>query len=334
MGIYVFGYDTALSAFRRAGARVAACSRGFVTLENAQGNLRRLRGEAVTRWLCEGQGAAHLIVSQGSPHGHSAITETHAWGSTGEVWPVVCLAEDLYLVAPEWLFLQMANVLGRVELALLGCELCGGYGFALGRLVDRPRLTSVASIGAFLDAHPGSRGCAKAREALAWVFDGARSPMEASLALRLAIPRRSGGFGIPAPELNHELALGPRAARVLGHTTITPDLLWEDVRLAVEYDSDAEHVGADRIARDSRRRLALETEGYRVITVTNEQFSDPIAFEGVADAIALACGKRLVAVSEETRRRSRALAWRLKQLAADERLLTCVGARRSERAAA
>ena len=42
--------------------------------------------------------------------------------------------------------------------------------------------------------------------------------------------------------------------------------------MAVEYDSDAEHTGSDRIHHDSVRRNRLTSGNITVLTYTNDQF--------------------------------------------------------------
>ena len=52
---------------------------------------------------------------------------------------------------------------------------------------------------------------------------------------------------------------------------LVSDLLFDDMRLAIEYDSTAEHAAAAQLTRDAQKRLALEADGYKVITVTTGQ---------------------------------------------------------------
>ena len=57
--------------------------------------------------------------------------------------------------------------------------------------------------------------------------------------------------------------------------------------------SDYYHTGADRIASDSKKRLALAALGITVITVTNSQVRSSIEFESIAKLIAGKLHKQL-----------------------------------------
>lgn len=63
--------------------------------------------------------------------------------------------------------------------------------------------------------------------------------------------------------------------------------------MAVEYDSDAYHTGAERIASDASRRNALSYLGNAVVTVTRAQVLDCDGMDKTARAIAKLLGKRL-----------------------------------------
>jgi hypothetical protein len=78
-----------------------------------------------------------------------------------------------------------------------------------------------------------------------------------------------------------------------GDDFITPDLLWDDAHLAIEYDSDAFHTASRRIANDARRRDVLTELGYRVITVTTEHMRSAPEIERVATLVAKHLGQAL-----------------------------------------
>ncbi|MCL2488794.1 MAG: DUF559 domain-containing protein, partial [Oscillospiraceae bacterium] len=71
------------------------------------------------------------------------------------------------------------------------------------------------------------------------------------------------------------------------------DLFWPHENVAVEYDSDQQHTGSERIASDSKRRNALNSAGVRVVSVTKQQLYSHVELEGVARTIASHMGKRL-----------------------------------------
>ncbi len=206
----------------------------------------------------------------------------------------------MFCAAPELVFLQMANVLDEERLQFLGFELCGRYGIVGGksRLCDQICTSDIISL--FLDDCAGVHGSKKAARVVRSVLGGAASPMEAALAVCLVSPREVGGFGLPEPKLNHPLPVRGSTRKLWGTNYITPDLLWESAKLAIEYDSDEEHAAEKRITHDSVRRIVLEELGYRVLSVTNGMFSDPIQLERIAGVVASVLGLNLPeAVDEE-----------------------------------
>jgi very-short-patch-repair endonuclease len=95
--------------------------------------------------------------------------------------------------------------------------------------------------------------------------------METALSMMLTLPHMLGGYGIPAPKLNARILLAKTAKRNASRSYYVCDLFWPDYNLAVEYDSDEFHTGAERIANDSKRRNSLASVGITVITVTKRQ---------------------------------------------------------------
>lgn len=251
--------------------------------------------------------------------------ESHRWGKQCHYWPVLQLADGIYMSSLEFIYLQAANQLDELGLAFLGCEICGRYYFdEAGEAKMREQLCSKGQIRRFLNEHSDARGAKKALRTLDYVLEGSGSPMETELALRLSLPCRLGGRGIVAPELNRSIALGPIATSVFGRDRITPDCLWESYKFALEYESDENHTGADRIANDSRRRLTLETAGYDVITVTNEQMRSVRDFEAIANHVARKTKKRQVTLGAKALDARAKLDYRLHRLAIDPTLTSCM----------
>ena len=106
----------------------------------------------------------------------------------------------------------------------------------------RSPLTSKKRIEAFVRRHPGLRGASAARSALRFVVDGAASPPEAFLWSLLSIPHRYGGYAIPDLAMNRRMKPSKRARRIAGRETLVPDISHFKSRLAIEYDSNSEHL--------------------------------------------------------------------------------------------
>ena len=98
-----------------------------------------------------------------------------------------------------------------VDVAQLAYELCGTYlldqdpNSWKGFVNNDVSATTVRRIESVARALKGERGIKTVNEALPFVVDGAHSPMETTLAMLLALPRRVGGLGIGGIAMNHEV---------------------------------------------------------------------------------------------------------------------------------
>lgn len=207
------------------------------------------------------------------------------------------------LIPPEYLFLQMAETMNFLDLLLLGFELCGTY-FS-GQGIDAFVNTSTASprhkpftrankIARFLDSDVASqtKGIVQATQASKFLLDNSDSPRESALALMLTLPRRLGGYALPRPLFNQRINIPRSSSQLIRNDHFKCDLLWPKEGLAIEYDSDLHHVGAQKIAKDASRRDALALLGIQVITVTNKQFASMNEMDKVAHAVAKTLGIR------------------------------------------
>ena len=97
-----------------------------------------------------------------------------------------------------------------------------------------------------------------------------------------SIPHRYGGYALPGLEMNRRVRPSKKARKIAKRETLVPDLCHSESRLAIEYDSNAEHLTSRQIAKDSSKRLALEADGYKVISVTTRQLCDRSEMRSVA----------------------------------------------------
>jgi hypothetical protein len=191
----------------------------------------------------------------------------------------------------------MATKLNLINLIQLGFELCGTYSLpahsepyvaktqeSLDKgFVSCEALTNVKKLAGLISKLSGIHGHKRAMRALQFVADNSASPMETKLTMFLTLPYRLGGYGLPMPLLN---------PRIEG-SSYRCDLFWPKVKLAVEYDSDQFHTGADRIARDSMRRNDLALLGITVVTVTRQQVRNSVRFRETATLLSKHLEKRL-----------------------------------------
>lgn len=96
----------------------------------------------------------------------------------------------------------------------------------------------------------------------------------------------------PRPLLNQRINIPRSSSQLIRNDHFRCDLLWPKEGLAIEYDSDLHHVGAQKIAKDASRRDALALLGIQAITVTNKQFASMNEMDKVAHAVAKTLGIR------------------------------------------
>ncbi|MEN2736264.1 hypothetical protein ABCS02_00610 [Microbacterium sp. X-17] len=166
-----------------------------------------------------------------------------------ETWTI----GDLPVTTPEQTWLDLAQLLHRDALVVVGDFLVGG---------DEP-LTDRLALARAIAASPGRRGVARAKEALESIRTGSESPGESRLRLVLA------DAGLPIPLLNHELRddSGMFVARI--------DLAYPRERIALEYEGDIHRVDRQTWRKDIRRRERVEDLGWRMIRVTADDVHRP-----------------------------------------------------------
>ena len=253
----------------------------------------------------------HLIVSLRDSRRPSAETICHLLTSPDGTYPAIYIERGAYCSTPAFTFLQMANVLDDVELRFLGMELCGRYGFdEKGELFLRPQRCSSKELVDMAQSMTGVRGRKQAGAIAPLVLDGSASPMETALTLILCARQDQGGFGLPLPELNRPIAVTGSAYELWSDDFIVPDLLWDDARLIIEYDSSLHHSAAHRIAHDASRRNVLHELGYRVVSVTADHMRSPRELERIAGIVARAVGMPLEEPDDQIW--ARRLGWQLR----------------------
>lgn len=236
----------------------------------------------------------HILTAPESSWKRTRTLVPHTFADAIEASELWRLTDNVLICAPAWSFVQAAQTMRPLSLALYGYLLCGTHALAdiPGGLVKRPPLTNVRDIRAFTERHAALKGIKSARCAAQWLLDGSASPMESALALRFALPRSKGGLGIDRIELNHRIDLTERQRAVACRSCYRIDVFLPDVGIGIEYDSDAFHAAADKIARDALRRNILESLGIRMLTVTRRQLLDAEEFRIIADSVYELMGKR------------------------------------------
>lgn len=191
-----------------------------------------------------------------------------------------------------------------VSMALVATEFAGFYRLptALHDTLYREKpLVTLQDQYAFLGANSNLYGVSRIRRALALSFDRSASPMESALALMLSLPVEFGGFGLPKPELNKSVPTKQFASMWDGGPFITPDLQWEDYKVAVEYESDEFHnrLGTSRADSDAVRANVLTAMGYAVFRATKGTIQSISNIMRLARQVAQTMGGEVADPSED-----------------------------------
>lgn len=108
----------------------------------------------------------------------------------------------------------------------------------------------------------------------------------------MSLSQRHGGYGIPELKLNQRITPSKRAQSLAHRKALVPDIVHIPSRLAIEYDSNSEHLTPDQISRDASKRLALEADGFKVVTVTTRQLSSSNEMRGIVEQSCKMMGRR------------------------------------------
>lgn len=253
----------------------------------------------------------HIAISNQAGRWSMEGVEVHCFAPATPSFVMRRIDASLQVLSPEATFAHLSGFLPEEALVLLGLELCGTYALdpSGGGMFEKAEpITTPEELGSFLDLVPRWKGVRRARKALRLVAAGSASPAESRLVVLLCSSRKNGGYGLPVPVLNRRVNVRRDARKMTSKRYFLCDLYWEDAQVDVEYDSDAFHAYAQKMAADAKRRNALVSMGVNVITVTSAQMADAAEFDDVAQAIAKALGIRLRSVNYdwfEVRRRLR-----------------------------
>ncbi|WP_166866356.1 endonuclease domain-containing protein [Salinibacterium sp. ZJ70] len=151
------------------------------------------------------------------------------------------------VTTPARTWCDLAGTLSLEELVAAGDRL----------IWSRAPLATLGEIAALADVHPGRRGRADRRAALAMLSPDADSPAESTLRIRF----RAAGLPRVTPNLEVQRPDGGRA-RI--------DLAFEDQRVGVEYEGDHHRVERGQWGHDLRRMSALEDAGWSMIRATGD----------------------------------------------------------------
>lgn len=257
----------------------------------------------------------HLLFPSAGSRRHTAAVYGHAVPAGLSERCAYRIGEGVYVCRPELMLLQLAQQLDDLDLVRLISELTSC--FVLDEStphgqIDAPALVERRHVERFCSHNSSVSGTKRLARLNSRAVPNTGSPMELVLALLLTLPYSMGGYGLPAPEANRPVSLTALQQHVSGTRERRGDLVWQWGRLAVEYDSDQEHLGSAKLLQDTQRRNAMQFKGYAVITVTRRQLRSIDEMDKVAINIAKQLGRRI---------RPRRADWCFRQEQLFERLL-------------
>ena len=209
-----------------------------------------------------------------------------------------CRASNSILIAsPELALAQMAKSKSLPQIAELFMEFAGYYALRQnekrGFASRRSSLVTRASALKMMTETMGKRSFSRVSSILAYAAEGSRSPMETRQYLLAFLPKRFGGYGLPAAQINAVIELNVADQRKVDRKHIECDLYWPEHGVAIEYDGDIDHASFESRSNDATKRNLLQSQGKRVFTVTARQILDVAAFDTIMYDVAQAIHFRL-----------------------------------------
>lgn len=221
---------------------------------------------------CSRQRPLHILVDGKASRIQSDRVINHICSGGLPAGALCHLAPGVVVASPEFCYLQ-AGQEGIERAAAVGMELCGAYGRIDGArgFTDRQPISTLDRLQRFIAGAKGFNGIKAARQALDYVLEGSRSPLETKAALLLTFPTSLGGYGLPKPTCNHVIVPQGSERAVFQEPYYVADLCWENERVTVECDSYAYHASREQLDHDARKRNSLTAAGWSCISATSAQ---------------------------------------------------------------
>lgn len=224
----------------------------------------------------------HLMVANGgSTYGRPGVVR-HRRAHALPRGSLVRVGRGVLAAGPELALCQVAarDDHDLVDVAQLAYELCGTYlldqdpNSWKGFVNNDVSATTVRRIESVARALKGERGIKTVNEALPFVVDGAHSPMETTLAMLLALPRRVGGLGIGGIAMNHEV-------KSIGRKI---DAAFPKKKVGLEYKGKLYHT-IEQSGRDDRRQNEIVGRGWTILNVWYEDLVDDLLFQRLVSSL-------------------------------------------------
>lgn len=212
------------------------------------------------------------------------------------------ISNNLYILSPAALLLDLASILTFEQLLALAEELCGDWSLPERALESE----DTASILDFLNKPCGyykakpamnadelrafheKAALMKGRQASAavarYAIGGSRSPMEAIMNCMYALPHEYGGLGCGPVKSNYKITMNSTAQSISSLPYILADAYLPRFHTILEYNGSYHDEAAIR-RRDEARTLGLMSMGIDVYRLNSDQLKDIDALESIARTI-------------------------------------------------
>lgn len=250
----------------------------------------------------------HVLVSSAGGRIRSKRLRCHVWSTDLPEGALYQLSDEILIASPRFCLQQMAARSSLACTAAVGMEVCGRYARsprAPGGFHKRPPLTTPGELIEHFATNHGY-GARRVREALPFVVDGSRSPMETVVVLLFTLPVEFGGCGLPRPALNCRVEIPTSLQAALGKPYLTVDLCWAEWGIILEYDSYLWHRSKAKIDDDSARNEGLRDCGWMVRSVTAGMLANDAVLDELVRKVMERAGRQ-VPDDDEFRLRQHAL---------------------------
>lgn len=319
-------HSTALEAYRSTGLRALlakgeVCPDAVPSCLPAPERLSQLRRYLEFYGFCPK--VMEALVSGVGGRRRSSSLRTRVCGRPLPTGSIMVIGEGVACVAPEHLAVQMAPLLTKLELQVLLCELLGVYAIVPsisdGMLQRNSPLMAKESIERHIDRLNRIDGIDLVRQALPATVEGLASPMETRLCLRTVLSPCYGGYGMEIDAANRPLdvdAVGKRGSRKVRK----PDFVFGALPgsrakarfVALEYNGN-DHLTRERQAEDERRTNEILAYGGIEYQLNKELYDDLEYMDALMRTIADDIGRPCYRMTEERKRKRRALRLTLKE---------------------
>ncbi len=267
--------------------------------------------------VCETFGKLQVVAPSAKDRPQSDQVEAHVWASAQGIDAAEVIDKGVRVSGIKQAIVQLGLVADEVDIMTIAYEFCGTYALdpqeSRGFVTNLEPLVCAQELRGYaeLEKARGVKGAARAARALAYVADCSNSPYETKVAIALALPRKSGGYGLGGFKLNARMELSESARTIFGFPSIRPDFSWPGNDHVLEVLGRHDHGGDAGFRNDPKRADTFLAMGKVVHWATTEQLRSAEATEAIFEDLAVKLGKRRAALGAKATLRRAALHSRL-----------------------